>query len=158
VVRARAPAKSWAEHVTSPGGDEPAEELMSVRVLLVDDHPGFRSALAAALSLVDGVELVGEEADGESAVDATLVLRPDLVVMDLSMPGISGIEAMRKILGRLPEQPVVILTAHAAPAIEREAMAAGASGFLAKGTPFEDLLEALVAVSSGTTPRRATGA
>lgn len=129
-----------------------------MRVLLVDDHPGFRSALAAALSLVDGVDVVGEEEDGESAVDAAVVLLPDLVVMDLSMPGISGIEATRKIHHRLPGQPVVILTAHATPAIERDALAAGAFAFLAKGTPFEDMLATFLQADPAHESHRAAGA
>lgn len=123
-----------------------------MRVLLVDDHPGFRSALAAALRLVDGMEVAGEAGDGEAGVLAAVALRPDLVVMDLSMPGISGIEATRRIHQRLPGVPVVVLTAHTAPTLEQEALACGAAAFVSKGTSFEELMEIMrrAAQSEGT--------
>jgi DNA-binding NarL/FixJ family response regulator len=115
-----------------------------VRVLVVDDHQGFREALTAALGLMDGLEVAGTAPDGESAVVAADELRPDVVLMDMSMPGISGIEATVRIHQRLPLLPVVMLTAHAAPGIEEDAYAAGVSVFLAKGSPFEDIVDALL--------------
>jgi DNA-binding NarL/FixJ family response regulator len=129
-----------------------------VRVLLVDDHPGFRSALAAALRLVEGMEVAGEAADGEAGVLAAVALRPDLVVMDLSMPGISGIEATRRIRNRLPGVAVVVLTAHTAPTLEQEALACGASGFVSKGTSFEELIEIMRQATQSEATEASTGA
>jgi DNA-binding NarL/FixJ family response regulator len=108
--------------------------------LVVDDHPEFRRALTSALKLVKDVEVAGEAGGGVAAAEQVEVLEPDLVLMDLSMPDLNGIEAMRRIHRKQPQIPVVILTAHADAGVEREARAAGASGFLAKGTPLEDIV------------------
>jgi two-component system invasion response regulator UvrY len=111
-----------------------------LRVLVVDDHPAFRRALTSALKLVKDVEVAGEAGGGVAAAEQVEVLEPDLVLMDLSMPDLNGSEAMRRIHRKQPQIPVVILTAHADAGVEREARAAGASGFLAKGTPLEDIV------------------
>ena len=113
---------------------------MTVRVLVVDDHPAFRKALTSALGLVEGFEVAGEAGGGVAACSEADDIHPDVVLMDLSMPDLSGIDAMRKIHEHQPDLPVVILTAHADPGVEREARAAGASGFLAKGVGLEDLV------------------
>jgi DNA-binding NarL/FixJ family response regulator len=101
-----------------------------VRVLVVDDHPAFRRALSSALNLVAGVAACTEAEE----------LDPDIIIMDLSMPDLSGIDAMKRIHERRPDLPVVILTAHADEGVERAAREAGASGFLAKGTGLRDLV------------------
>jgi len=116
---------------------------MILRVLVVDDHPAFRRALASALNRVDNIEVAAEADGGIDATRQAASVEPDLVLMDLSMPDISGIDAMREIHKRKPDLPVVILTAHADPGIEKEAREAGASGFLAKGTALEDLVVVL---------------
>jgi DNA-binding NarL/FixJ family response regulator len=113
---------------------------LTVRVLIVDDHPAFRRALRSALRMVDSIEVAGEAGGGLSATEQARSLDPDLVIMDLSMPDLDGIEAMRQIHLANPQLPVVILTAHADPGMEREAREAGASGFLAKGVALEDLV------------------
>jgi DNA-binding NarL/FixJ family response regulator len=118
----------------------PREETMMMRVLVVDDHPAFRRALTSALGMVEGFEVAGEAGGGVAACSEAEELDPDLVLMDLSMPDLSGIDAMRRMHGRKPDLPVVILTAHADPGVEREARAAGASGFLAKGIGLDDLV------------------
>jgi DNA-binding NarL/FixJ family response regulator len=127
---------------------------MTVRVLVVDDHPAFRRALTSALRLVANVEVAGEAGGGAAAMEQARALEPDLVLMDLSMPDVDGIEAMRRIHSKQPQIPVVILTAHADAGIEREAREAGASGFLAKGTPLEDIVlvlnDAAGTVGAGT--------
>ena len=111
-----------------------------MRVLVVDDHPAFRKALSSALSLVEDIEVAGEAAGGEDACLEAAELQPDVVLMDLSMPDISGIEAMQKIHSATPDLPVVILTAHADEGVERAALGAGASGFVAKGRGLQDIL------------------
>ena len=111
-----------------------------VRVLVVDDHPAFRRALTSALRLVEDIEVAGEAGGGVAACEEAEQLEPDVIVMDLSMPDLSGIDAMKRIHESRPDLPVVILTAHADEGVEREAFEAGARGFLAKGTGLRDLL------------------
>lgn len=122
-----------------------------MRVLVVDDHPAFRKALASALSLVEDVEVAGEASGGEDACIEAQELQPDVVLMDLSMPDISGIEAMQKIHASTPDLPVVILTAHADDGVERAAIGAGASGFVAKGRGLQDILVVLHEVAGAST-------
>jgi DNA-binding NarL/FixJ family response regulator len=122
-----------------------------VRVLVVDDHPAFRKALSSALSLVEDIEVAGEAAGGEDACLEAAELQPDVILMDLSMPDISGIEAMQKIHSATPDLPVVILTAHADEGVERAALGAGASGFVAKGRGLQDILVVLHEVAEAAT-------
>lgn len=114
-----------------------------MRVLVVDDHPAFRRALTSALRMVKDIEVAGEAGGGIEAARRAVDGEADLVLMDLSMPDLDGIEAMRRIHSERPDLPVVILTAHADPGVEKEARDAGASGFLAKGTALEDLVVVL---------------
>jgi DNA-binding NarL/FixJ family response regulator len=114
-----------------------------LRVLVVDDHPAFRRALTSALRMVKDIEVAGEAGGGIEAARRAMDGEADLVLMDLSMPDLDGIEAMRRIHSEKPDMPVVILTAHADPGVEKEARDAGASGFLAKGTALEDLIVVL---------------
>jgi DNA-binding NarL/FixJ family response regulator len=124
---------------------------MTVRVLVVDDHPAFRRALTSALRMVDGFEVAGEAGGGFAACEEAGNLEPDVVLMDLSMPDLSGIDAMKQIHEKQPQLPVVILTAHADPGVEKEARQAGASGFLAKGIGLEELV---VVLNEATDDRR----
>ena len=119
---------------------EDVGKVLPVRVLVVDDHPAFRRALSSALSMVEDIEVAGEAGGGEAACEEAARLRPDAIVMDLTMPDLDGIGAMRRIHASRPEVPVVILTAHADAGVEREAREAGARGFLAKGTGLRDLV------------------
>lgn len=114
-----------------------------MRVLVVDDHPAFRKALTSALRLVGDIEVAGEAGGGVAACEGAEELQPDVVLMDLSMPDLSGIDAMKKIHETQPGLPVVILTAHADEGVERAAREAGASGFLAKGSGLQDLVVVL---------------
>jgi DNA-binding NarL/FixJ family response regulator len=109
----------------------------------VDDHPAFRRAITSALRMVKDIEVAGEAEGGVEATRQAVDSDADLVLMDLSMPDLNGIEAMRRIHAQRPELPVVILTAHADPGVEKEAREAGASGFLAKGVALEDLVVVL---------------
>ena len=122
---------------------------MTLRVLVVDDHPAFRRALTSALNMVDDIEVAGEAGGGLAATEQVSVIEPDLVIMDLSMPDISGIDAMQRIHEHQPDLPVVFLTAHADEGVEKEAREAGASGFLAKGTSLEDLVIVLHEAADG---------
>jgi DNA-binding NarL/FixJ family response regulator len=111
-----------------------------MRVLVVDDHPTFRHALRTALELVDEIEIAGEAGGGLDACREAEEVDPDVVLMDLSMPDLSGFDAMQRIHERDPDLPVVILTANADPGVEAEARRAGASGFVAKGTRLDDIV------------------
>jgi DNA-binding NarL/FixJ family response regulator len=118
-------------------------------VLVVDDHPTFRRGLSALLATVDGFEVVGEAADGEQAVALAAGLRPDVVVMDLTMPGVSGVEATRRILAERPEAAVLVLTMLDEDESVFAAMRAGARGYVVKGADTEDVLRALTSVVRG---------
>jgi DNA-binding NarL/FixJ family response regulator len=122
---------------------DPKESTNVMRVLVVDDHPAFRKALTSALSLVQDIEVAGEAGGGLDACTQAENLQPDAIIMDLSMPDLDGIGAMKRIHESQPDLPVVILTAHADEGVEREAREAGASGFLAKGTGLSDLVVVL---------------
>lgn len=98
------------------------------------------------LGLVNGVQVVGEADNGDTAYEAAISLRPDVVIMDMSMPGLSGLDAMHFIHKKVPAMPVVILTAHADDAIEREALASGAAAFLTKGGGLQAIVDELTAV------------
>jgi len=116
---------------------------MTLRVLVVGEPPALRRALRSALRLVKDIEVAGEAGGGIEAAELALTGDPDLVLMDLSMPDLDGIEAMRRIHKVKPDLPVVILTAHADPGVERAAREAGALGFLAKGAPLEEVVAVL---------------
>src|SRR5262245_282922 len=131
-------------------GRRKRRERGTVRVLVVDDHPAVRKALASALRLVGDIEVAGEAEGGEDACIEAKELQPDVVLMDLSMPDISGIEAMQRIHSFTPDLPVVILTAHADQGVERAARGAGASGFVAKGRGLQDILRTLHEVTAPT--------
>ena len=117
-----------------------ADKVGTMRVLVVDDHQAFRHALSSALEMVDDIEVAGQAGGGIAACQEAEQLDPDVIIMDLSMPDLSGIDAMKRIHERRPDLPVVILTAHADDGTEREALEAGASGFVAKGTGLRDLV------------------
>lgn len=111
-----------------------------MRVLVVDDHASFRSALSSALAMEADIEIAGQAGGGLDACEQAARLHPDAIVMDLSMPDLDGIDAMERIHLQDPSVPVVILTAHADAGSERRARAAGAHGFLAKGSGLRDLV------------------
>jgi DNA-binding NarL/FixJ family response regulator len=114
-----------------------------VRVLVVDDHDGFRSCMVQALDLVPDVEVAGEACSGDEACRAVLTLKPDLVLLDLSMPGMDSMDAARTIRRSNPDAQVVVLSALEDPAVERQAVAAGAVGLIPKGTPLDDMVDVL---------------
>ncbi|TCC61083.1 response regulator transcription factor [Kribbella pittospori] len=121
----------------------------TVRVLLADDHPVYRDGLAALLGSLDGVEVVGTAADGVEAVDRARELQPDVVVMDVQMPRLDGIEATRAITADSPHIGVVVLTMAEEDQTLFAAMRAGARGYLLKGANQGEIVRAITAVAQG---------
>lgn len=122
---------------------------MPIRVLVVDDHPMFREALVHALTWTEEVEVIGEATGGIAACGSAVELAPDVVLMDVSMPDLSGIDAMQRIHRRRPELPVVFLTARGDAGVRREALAAGGAGYVTKGEPLERIVHALEDATTG---------
>lgn len=122
-----------------------------IRVLLVDDQDLVRMGLRALLDAEDGFEVAGEASDGLAAVDAAVDVRPDVVLMDIRMPGIDGLEATRRIVARddLADTRVIVLTTFERDEYVFDALRIGASGFLLKDTPPAVLLEAIRTVADG---------
>lgn len=114
-----------------------------IRVVLADDHHVVRRALAALLETVDGIHVVGEAADGAQAIERVLETDPDVVVLDVVMPGVDGIEAARRIREAHPRTEIVMLTAHRSEAYQRQAFQAGARGYLLKECALEVLVDAI---------------
>ncbi len=119
-----------------------------MRILLVDDHPITRDALAALLGQ-HGFSVVGEAADGEEAIEAARRLRPELVLLDLSMPGLDGLQALPQIREAAPETEVVVLTASGTEDNLLAAIRGGAAGYLLKSEPPERIAEFLRGVAQG---------
>ena len=120
-----------------------------IRVLLVDDEAMVRVGLRMVLSAESDIEVVGEAADGEEAEHATLELQPDVVLMDVRMPRVDGIEGSRRVMAARPETRVVVLTTFGEDAYVEAALRAGVSGFLLKVSPPEQLIHAVRTVASG---------
>jgi len=120
-----------------------------ISVVVADDHPVFRHGMRALLDGVADVELIGEAADGDEAVAAALALEPDVVLMDLRMPGLNGIDATRKILAAAPDAGILVLTMFEDDDSVFAAMRAGARGYLLKGSEQEEVMRAIRAIASG---------
>jgi two-component system, NarL family, response regulator LiaR len=120
-----------------------------IRVLIVDDHEIVRRGIQAALSEVEGIQLVGEAASGREAVAQAEKLQPDVIVMDLVMPEMNGVEATRAILARLPKSRILVLTSFAADENVFPAIQAGALGYLLKDTNVSQLVRAIEQVRAG---------
>jgi len=114
-----------------------------IRVLLVDDQEIVRQGLATILRYAEGIEVVGQAADGARAVALARQLAPDVILMDLKMPGLGGIPATRQLRAELPAARVIILTTYDADDLVFEGIKAGAHGYLLKDTPSERLIEAI---------------
>jgi DNA-binding NarL/FixJ family response regulator len=120
-----------------------------VRIVIADDHPLVRSGLRAVLLAADDLEVVGEAATGEEAVTLAASLQPDVIVMDLRMPGITGIEATRRIVEAQPHIRIVVLTLFEDDASLFAALRAGARGYILKDANEVEVVRAIRAVGSG---------
>ncbi|MFQ5594041.1 MAG: response regulator [Anaerolineae bacterium] len=120
-----------------------------IRILIADDHALFREGLQALLMAIPDIEAVGEAATGEEAVDQAEALQPDVVLMDIHMPGVNGIEATRRVLHTSPHIGVIVVTMLEDDASVFAAMRAGARGYVLKGAHHDEMLQAIRAVASG---------
>ncbi len=120
-----------------------------VRVLIVDDHPMWRDGVRADLARSGIAEVVGEAADGGEAIAAAREVMPDVVLMDLQLPQVSGVDATRAIIDESPHVKILVLSASAEEADVLEAVKAGASGYLLKSSSSEEMLDALIRVRNG---------
>lgn len=120
-----------------------------IRVLIVDDHVIVRSGLRMLLEAETGIDVVGEAADGDKALELVEKDAPDLVLMDIAMPGMDGMEATRQIKARWPQIKVLVLTMHRSDEYFFEMLKAGASGYVLKGAETSDLIQAVRVVGRG---------
>jgi DNA-binding NarL/FixJ family response regulator len=119
-------------------------------IVLVDDHPMVRGGLRAALAAEEGWTVAGEAADGAAGLELALRLRPDVLVVDYQMPGMSGVELLRQARPALPETRVILFSMHAEDVYVREALAAGAAGYVLKDAEAAELVHAVgVALAGG---------
>jgi len=121
---------------------------MSIRILLADDHKIVREGLRSLLNEQPGVEVVGEAENGRITLQMAREIRPDVVIMDITMSDLNGIEATRQIIASVPEVKVLVLSVHSDRRFVLEALRAGASGFLSKDCSSEELAHAVSAVAA----------
>src|ERR671915_1938053 len=127
-----------------------ASPVKALRVVIADDHPLYRGGLARLLRR-SGVDVVGEASNGEAAILAAEQTEPDVVLMDLNMPGMSGVEATRRLLEQAPESRVIILSVSAQDEDVTDAIRGGASGYLVKEAPVDQVIEGIRAAAAGQT-------
>lgn len=122
-----------------------------MRILIADDHETVRKGVCAILTAHKDIEICGEAANGEDAVKKAVALNPDLVILDLSMPILGGLDAANQIRSALPSVPILILSMHEGYNIAEASRLAGAQGFVSKSNAGQVLLEAVEALMNGQT-------
>jgi len=141
------------EHPTSATSlttnEHPTTNPRMITVLLADDENLLRGALAALLDLEDNITVIAQAANGADAVAKARIHRPDVVLLDLEMPGLDGIDAASAILEERPDQAIILLTRHGRPGVLRRALKAGVRGFLGKTVDPERLARIIVDVHAG---------
>jgi DNA-binding NarL/FixJ family response regulator len=123
--------------------------VTAVRVVVCDDHPVYRQGLRALFAEVDGIDVVGEAGSGEDALDVVAETAPDVVIMDLHLPGVSGVDATQRLLARDPSVGVLVLTMFEDDTSLLAALRAGARGYVVKGADHEEIVSAIRAVARG---------
>lgn len=122
-----------------------------IRVVLADDHAVVRAGLRALFGAHGDIDVVGEASDGREAIEVVERLRPEVLLLDLSMAGLNGVEALRRVRASCPATRVLVLSMHAAPEYVRPAIRAGAAGYVVKGAGLDSLVEAVRALAAGET-------
>src|SRR5262245_48528422 len=123
--------------------------MSSIRIVLADDHETVRQGLRALLGSVKGVDVVAEVGDSESAVASVRALTPDLLILDLAMPGLGGLATIRQLAREGSKTAIVVLTRFRDPAFVHEAMAAGATAYVLKQSPFAEVERAVTHAARG---------
>jgi DNA-binding NarL/FixJ family response regulator len=124
---------------------------MTTRVLLVDDHEIMREGMGALLRKYSEFEVVGQASDGRQALDMTEKLKPDIVIMDVGMPNLNGIDATRQLLSIHPDLKIMALSMHSDGSVVAKMIRAGAAGYMLKESAFDELIEGLNALLEGRT-------
>ena len=124
-----------------------SEERPPRRVVVADDSPSLRTLLTTLLSLEPGFEVAGVAADGAEAVEIVLRVRPDLLLLDLAMPRVDGLQVIEQLKDQLPELRIVVFSGYTSSELEQAARDRGAAAYVRKGRPPEDLIEALDSVA-----------
>ena len=123
--------------------------MKNIKVVIADDHTILRQGIKSLLDIQEGIEVMGEAKDGREAIKTIEELLPDVILMDIAMPGLNGLEATRRIKKKFPKVKVVVLTMHANEEYIFQILNAGADGYLVKETAFQDLISAINAVHKG---------
>lgn len=124
---------------------------MSIKIVLADDHAMLRDGISRSFEQVEDIEVVGQAGDGLAAIQLVRKLKPDVIIMDIGMPELNGMEATRQISKAFPEVKVIGLSMHSSDKYVREMFKAGASGYLLKNCPFQELTTAIRTVAGGKT-------
>ncbi|MBI4788437.1 MAG: response regulator transcription factor [Chloroflexi bacterium] len=122
-----------------------------IRVLIADDHQLVRKGLVTLLSKVEGIQVVGEASNGLRAVEMAASLLPDVVLLDMAMPGLNGLRAVELIRAKAPNTQIVVLSMYSDETLVRDALGKGARGYVLKHSSHTDLVHAIRAVSEGKT-------
>jgi DNA-binding NarL/FixJ family response regulator len=122
---------------------------MTTRIVIADDHAIIRDGVRALLSAADDMDVVGEASDGQQAVDLAIAREPDVILMDIAMPGLGGLEATLEIRKRVPRAKIIVLTQYGDPEYVRRFLKAGVSGYVLKKAAGADLVSAIRAVARG---------
>jgi DNA-binding NarL/FixJ family response regulator len=133
----------------SPMSERPEERGRKIRILLVDDHAVVRAGYSTLLQHTANIEVIAEADNGQSALREFIDKKPDIVIMDLSLPGIGGLEAIRRIIARDPEAKILVFSMHEDTVFVEQALQAGARGYITKSSAPEVLVEAVRKIASG---------
>jgi two-component system response regulator NreC len=123
--------------------------MAEIKILMVDDHAIMRDGIRALLDLQEDMEIIGEAADGNEAVEQALKLKPEVIIMDLAIPGLDGLEATRRILKKMPQTKILVLTQHDNKEYIVAAIKAGVAGYVPKRALGKELVSAIYAICKG---------